>query len=240
MNETPAAPAPPPNAGSGCCGMGCATLLALIAFFAVAFAGGAIWAVHHYKHKYTSPEPITMPQDVVTEEEAPVATTTPPPTSPGAPATPAATATPRKPVAAEWKAFEKAADRNEKAEISLSAAEINSLLQNNKKTRDKAYVRIENDVARVRFSIPLRTVPMMRDRYLNGEATVKAAPDGDPNKAEISSITLSGQEMPDSVMDQHFFGASSAREAISSWLNKQNIRSFRIENNRVTSQSGGE
>jgi hypothetical protein len=239
MNEAPAAQVPPPNAGSGCCGMGCFTLLALIAFFAIAFAGGAMWAVHHYKHKYTASEPITMPHDVTAEEESPVAAPTSPDTISTAPAPVAVTNRSPKQLEALWKAFEKAADRNEKAEISLSAAEINSLLQNSRNTRDKGYVRLENNVARVRFSIPLKKIPMMKNRFLNGEATVKAASDGDPNRAEISSITLSDQLMPDSVIDQHFFGVSSLREVISNWLNKENIRSFRIENDRVISQTGG-
>ncbi|MGZ5552403.1 MAG: hypothetical protein ACXWHF_02060 [Chthoniobacterales bacterium] len=236
MNETPVAPAPPPTAGSGCCGMGCATLLALIAFFAIAFVGGAMWAVHHYKHKYTSSESMKMPEDITSEEATPVESATQPPTS----APPTATPAPIKQLETQWKAFEKAADRKQEAQISLSAAEINLLLQNSKNTRDKAYVWIEDNVARVRFSVPLKNVPMMKGRYLNGEATVTASPDGDPGKAEISKIKLSNESVPDSIMDQRFFGMSSARDAISNWLDKQNIRSFRIENDRVISETRGD
>jgi hypothetical protein len=233
MNEPVSVPPPPPPATAGsCCGMGCATFLALIALFAIAFVGGCLWAVHHYKREYTSAEPMTMPAEVTAEEAVPVEAASTP--------TMSATPIPTRQLETEWKAFEKAANRNQKAQISLSAAQINSLLQNNKNTRGKAYVWIDNNIARVKVSIPLKNVPLVKGRYLNGEATVKASSDGDPDKAEISTITLSDKSVPDSVMDQHFFGSSSMRSAISDWLNKQNIKSFRIENNRVITETRGE
>ncbi len=236
MNENPAAPAPPPNAGSGCCGMGCATLLALIVFFAIAFFGGGLWAIHHYKHKYTSPEPMTLPNQEISEEPAAIAGVS----SPSAPlAAASATATPVvvQHTETDWKAFEKAGKRNEKARIALSAAEINSLLQSNRDAQ--VNVSIDNNVARVRFSMALKNVPMLKGRYFNGEGTVKASADGDPGKAEISNIILSGENVPDSVIDQRFLGMKSLRSVISDWLDKRNIQSFRIENNTVLGETRG-
>ncbi|MDQ2918670.1 MAG: hypothetical protein M3R10_02190 [Verrucomicrobiota bacterium] len=238
MNENPAAPVPP-NAGSGCCGMGCATLLALIAFFAIAFVGGGVWAIHHYKNKYTSPEPMKLPE-VSSSEESSAAESSTSPSTPAAPNSTAATPVPVKRLSADWKAFEKAGKRNEKAQIALTAAQINSLLQNDKNTSGRAYVTIENNVARVRLSIPLKNVPMMKGRYLNGEGTVKASADGDPGKAEITNIVLSGETVPDSVLDQRILGMKSLRSAIGDWLDKQNIESFRIENNTVISETRGQ
>ncbi len=226
MNENPAAPAPPPNAGSGCCGMGCATLLALIVFFAIAFFGGGLWAVHHYKHKYTSPEPMTLPNQETSEE--------PDADAGAARATPVAV----RQTETDWKAFEKAGKRNEKARIALSAEEINSLLQDNKDAQ--VSVTIDNNVARVRFSMALKNVPMLKGRYLNGEGTVKASADGDPGKAEISNVILSGENVPDSVIDQRFLGMKSLRSVISDWLDKRNIQSFQIENNTVIGETRGD
>ena len=68
---------------------------------------------------------------------------------------------------------------------------------------------------------------MMKGRYLNGEGTVKASPDGDPGKVEISKIVLSGESVPDSVMDQRFLGMKSLRSAIGDWLSKHNVQTFR-------------
>ncbi|MDQ6912226.1 MAG: hypothetical protein M3128_05060 [Verrucomicrobiota bacterium] len=230
MNENPVAPAPPPNAGSGCCGMGCATLLALIVFFAIAFFGGGLWAIHHYKHKYTSREPVTLPNEEISEEPAAVAAASPS----LAIAAPVAV----RHAETDWKAFEKAGKRNEKARIALSAAEINSLLQSNNEAQ--VNVTIDNNVGRVRFSMPLKNIPMLKGRYLNGEGTVKASADGDPGKAEISHIILSGENVPDSVIDQRFLGMKSLRSVISDWLDKRNIQSFRIENNTVIGETRGQ
>ncbi|MFN2624320.1 MAG: hypothetical protein ABR611_15910, partial [Chthoniobacterales bacterium] len=139
-----------------------------------------------------------------------------------------------------WKAFDKAGDRDEKAHVEFTADEINALLQSSKNTRGKVFVSIDNDVARVRFSIPLKNVPMVRHRYLNGEATVESSSDGDPNKARISNIKLANSSVSDGVLNQRFFGVTSARGAISDWLRKQNITTFRIENGRVIGETRGD
>jgi hypothetical protein len=235
MNQV-AAPPPEPQrtGGGGCCGMGCLTLVLLLVFLALAFVGGGFWAAHHLSNKYTSPEPVELPEEDTSDAVAQTQSGTPVEQPPA----PAPSVTPRE-VEERWKAFDKAADRNQKARIELSAAEINGLLQNNKNTRDKVFVSIENNVGHVRFSIPLKNVPMMKDRYLNGEVNIKASPDGDPAKAEISNIILSNQAVPDSMMDQRLFGWPSLRGAVSDWLDKQDIETFRIENNRVISETRG-
>src|SRR5450432_4269267 len=99
MNEQVPVPPPPPATAGSCCGMGCATLLALIALFAIAFVGGCLWAVHHYKHEYTSAQPMTMPEDVTSEEPTAVeadSTST---------STMSATPIPTRHLETEWKAF---------------------------------------------------------------------------------------------------------------------------------------
>ena len=220
--------------------MGCATLLALIVFFAIAFFGGGLWAIHYYKHKYTSPEPIEVTSEASAEEVTAPAPATPavtPLAAAAAPASPSATPLTARNFESDWKAFEKAGKRNEKARIALSAAQINSLLQDNKDAQ--VNVSIDNNVARVRFSFALKNVPMLKGRYLNGEGTVTASADGDPAKAEISNIILAGENVPDSVIDQRVLGMKSLRSVISDWLERRNIRTFRIENNTVIGETGG-
>lgn len=227
--------APPPQRG-GCCGMGCLAIAALLIFFALALAGGAFWAVRHVSNTYTEEEPKELPQVITSDEPAPVEN-----------AIPAATATPGTVIVnvpvpqteARWKDFEKATRRSDNKQIELSAGEINALLQSHKNTRGKASVAIENNIGHVWVSIPLKKVPMMSGRYLNGEAKVEASPDGDPYKARIFDIVLAKSSVGDGVMNQQFFGLSSMRGYIDEWLRKQNITSFRIENNRVIGETNG-
>ena len=231
MNEQ--LPPPQRQRSGGCCGMGCATALGLVIFLALASIGGVLWGVQHLRHKYSAPEPVDMPEVVTSDTPASVFKT------PVESAEPAATPVPMRETETRWKSFEKAADSTGKNRIELSAGEINALLQSHKNTRGKVFVWIENNVGRVRVSIPLKGVPLMQGRFLNGEATVQASPDGDPYKAQISNIVLSDNSVPATVMDQRLFGWSSMRGVISDWIGKEGITSFRIENNRVVGEKTG-
>lgn len=225
--------------------MGCLTLFALLAFLAFAFIGGAFWAARHVLHTYSSAKPAALP---AIEPSAPAArgnetASTPLEASPGGTASapvPVATPVDGAEVETRWKAFEGAARRGQKASIALSAAEINALISNDSDLRGKAFVTIQNNVGRVQISIPLKNVVFMHGRYLNGEATVEAAPDGDPWKAQITNITLAQQAVPDSMLDQRLFGWSSMRGMIQRWLDDENISVFKIENGQVIGESRGQ
>lgn len=242
MNPRVSAQQQPQAKGGGTCfGMGCVTLAVLLGFLAFAFIGGGLWAVHHFKETYTSAEPEKMPETLTSEEPVEVrGSTSTAGTTTSTSAAPSLPPPQMREVEKRWKTFDKAGDRDEKARVELTADEINALLQTSKNTRGKVFVSIDNDVAHVRFSIPLKNVPMVKNRYLNGEATVESSPDGDPNKARISNIKLANSSVSDGVLNQRFFGVTSARGAISDWLRKQNVQTFRIENGRVIGETRGE
>lgn len=214
--------------------MGCLTAVALVVFLFVAFVAGGFWAVHHLRHEYSSTEPLPMPEVITSDEAAP-----PQDAAPDSALQTSATPVPVRETEKRWKAFEKAADKSEPKRIEMNAGEINALLQTHRNTRGKVFVWIEGSVGKVRVSIPLKNVPLMKGRYLNGEATVETAPDGDPNKVRISNIVLSNNSVADGVMDRRLFGWSSMRGMMLDWLNKQNISSVRIEDNRVIGETRG-
>ena len=226
---------PPQEKGIGCLGKGCLTGVGLVVFLAIAFVGGSYWAVHHLRQTYSAPEPIALPEVSESDLVASEGTTAPVPPA----AVPTVAPPPVVPVQKRWKAFEKAKDRNENANIVLTAPEINALLSANKKTRGKGYVSIENNVGHISVSIPLDKVFMMGGRYLNGEATVEPSPDGNPMSARITNITLNNQPVPDSVLDRRLFGWSSMRMQINKWLSDERITYFKIEDNRVIGEKQG-
>ncbi|MCA1595549.1 MAG: hypothetical protein LC772_03870, partial [Chloroflexi bacterium] len=144
------------------------------------------------------------------------------------------------PISARWEAFERAAKRGQNASITLSAADINALIASQSHLRGRAFVTIQNNIGHVRVSIPLKDVVLMKGRYLNGEATVQASPDGDPAKAQITNVILANQAVPEGVLDRRLFGWSSMRGMMQDWLNDENIAVFKIENDRVIAETRGQ
>lgn len=244
MNEQNPAIPPQPRAGAGCLGVGCMTFVGFILFLVVVVIAGGAWGLHHIRQNYSSSTPLPIPE-MQSEAETTTETQPPPPTSSvNIPTTtPPPTATPisvrRSDASMDWKTFQKAAKRGERAHIELTANEINTLLANDKNTRGKAFVRIENNVGYVTVSIPLGDLPLMNGRYLNGSATVEASPDGNPDNVKISNVQITNQPVPDDFLDRRIFGWHTFRGYITRWLDDQNVRSFRIENNRVIADAGG-
>lgn len=250
-NNNPAVP-PPPRAGAGCFGIGCMSFLGFFLFLAVVVIAGGAWGLHHLRGNYSANKPLPIPavdasgpmEGGFTLLETPSAAPTPESSaSTDAAATPGASAvaTPivqRPNVAQGWKEFQKAAKRHDHARIELSAADINGLISNGKNTRGKAFVRIQNNVGYVTVSVPLNGVTFMKGRYLNGQATVKASPDGDTAKMEISDVTIGNESVPDDFLDRRVFG-NSIRSYVTQWLDNENITSFKIENDRAIGETGG-
>ncbi|HEY0368559.1 MAG TPA: hypothetical protein VGC85_03090, partial [Chthoniobacterales bacterium] len=207
--------------------------------------GGTFWGIHHLRKNYSSSKPLALTQ-LQTESEVappPPASTSPDvdnvapqprPTPLAAPSTAIETGD----VEARWKTFEKAAKHGGRAHIELTADEINTLLANDKNTRGKAFVRIENNVGHVTVSIPLGDLPLMKGRYLNGQATLQASPDGDPAKVQISNVMIGSETVPDDFLDRRIFGWHTLRGYITEWLDDQNVTGLRVENNRVIGDAG--
>ncbi|MDQ6764953.1 MAG: hypothetical protein M3Z22_02475 [Verrucomicrobiota bacterium] len=210
--------------GIGCAGRGCFTCLGLALFLTLAFLAGTYWAIHHLRQTYSAAEPITLPAQVHrnTGTAAVVATAPPPDIAE---------------VQKRWEAFQKTSSAN--AKIVLTAAEINALLNADANTRGKVFVSIENSVGHVRVSFSLGDFFMMNGRYLNGEASVEASPNGDPANVRISNLIFNNQPVPDGVLDRRLFGWSPMRMQINEWLRDEGITSFRIEDNRVIGEKRG-
>ena len=251
MNSTDPVIPPPPRAGAGCLGVGCMAFFAFLIFLIVVVFGGAAWGIHHLRNRYSSKTPLVIPE---VQSNAQLAATPEPLAVPEPPTPPSGSlsdSTTPTPVVTEntaslagfaqqrWDAFEKAAKRGERARIELTAAEINRLLANGRNTRGKAFVRIENNIGYATVSIPLKDVVFMNGRYLNAEATVQASADGNPSKAQISNVRIGNEAVPEDFLDRRIFGWNTVRDYISDWLSDQNIRTFRIENNRVIAETGG-
>ncbi|MFN2476942.1 MAG: hypothetical protein ABR526_11470 [Chthoniobacterales bacterium] len=244
MTNPPLQPAEP--RGRGCFAKACLTFVGLFVLLAVAFIGGGFWAFRHLQNTYSTTEPLTFgnvaSDGAVTPEasaddnddvtsDAPL----PPNAQPQGVDAPQSVES----VRSRWRAFEKGAKRNQPARVDLTADEINTLIAANRKLRGKAFVTVANNSGRVKVSIPLDQVYMMKGRYFNGEATVEPAADGDPRHARISNVVFANQSVPDSMLDTRLFGMSSIRGYMTDWLDDNNIAFFTIENGHVVAATQG-
>ena len=119
--------------------------------------------------------------------------------------------------------------------IELSASDLNQLISGSRKLNGKAFVSIENNVARVQVSVPLEKVGL-RGRFINGEMQVRPAPDGNPRNLEITEVSLGG--VSDKILNS-LLGFRSLRSYADEYATQYDIRSFTIQDNKVIIESGG-
>ncbi len=220
---------PPKPKGMGCLGKGCLLIITFLILLAVAFIIGF----------YVGTKPKEMPQVQTSEDEQnavrarwdefeaaskqetlPVVPAVPPnsETTPAPDATPLPEATPPSP-----------------NRIELTANDINQLIARGRRTRGKAFVSIENDVAHVQVTIPLEKVGFS-GRSLNGEFSVRAPADRNPRSVQISQMSFSG--VPDGVLST-LLGSRSMQSYVDEFATEHRITSFTIENNKVILETSG-
>jgi hypothetical protein len=222
---------PPKQKGMGCLGKGCLLIIAFLILLAVAFIIGF----------YVGTKPKEIPQVQTTEDEQnavrarwdefeaasrnePVASPAVSEPSPILEVTPAPDATPS-PVPTPASANR----------IELSAADINALIARGRRTRGKAFVSIDNDVAHVQVTIPLDKVGF-RGRYLNGEFAVRAPADHNPRNLQVTQMSMTG--VPDGVLNS-LLGTHSVQSYVDGFVTEHGISSFTIENNKVILEATG-
>jgi len=218
---------PPKQRKSGCLGKGCMMLVIFLVLLAVAFFVGGYVGV---RYVVTSTTPKEIPQVETSEAEqeavqhrweefkvvprsAPVEATTQTPTS--------TTEIPPPPAPTSNR-------------IELSASDINQLIAASRKLRGKAFVSIENNVARVQVSVPLEKVGF-RGRFLNGELQVRSAPDRNPRNIEVTEVSLGG--VSERVLNS-LLGFRSLRSYADQYATEYDITSFAIEDNKVIIENG--
>jgi hypothetical protein len=218
---------PPKQRKSGCLGKGCMMVVVFLILLAAAFFVGGYVGV---RYVVTSTTPKEIPQIETTEAEqeavrhrweefkvapqsAPVEPTTTTPTTTTEPTPPPPPTSNR---------------------IELSASDINQLIAGSRKLRGKAFVSIENNVARVQVSVPLEKVGF-RGRFLNGELQVRSAPDRNPRNIEVTEVSLGG--VSEKILNS-LLGFRSLRSYADQYATEYEITSFAIEDNKVIIENG--
>jgi hypothetical protein len=104
-------------------------------------------------------------------------------------------------------AFRKAVDTETSTEpLVLTSDDLNALIDENPDLKGKIYVKVEGDEVKGQVSIPcdaLGEIPLLsilKGRYLNGEADLKASLEDGVLIVTLDSIEVNGQRPPDQVM----------------------------------------
>src|SRR3954471_1285273 len=219
---------PPKQRKTGCLGKGCMMLVVFLILLGVAFFVGGYVGV---RYVVTSDQPKQIPEVETSEaDQAAVKQRweefkAGPRTSSADAATTPADATTTTEVATPTPSSNR---------IELSATDINQLIAGSKKLRGKAFVSIENNVARVQVSVPLEKAGF-KGRFLNGELQVRPAPDRNPRNIEITEVSVGG--VSDKILNT-LLGFRSLRSYADEYAAEYDIRSFAIEDNKVVIENG--
>ncbi len=149
-----------------------AILLAVLAFVVYRFAGRMV-------EEYTATAPEQLPTVEISPEQ-------------------------RKVLEDRVEAFRKAVDSGTPIEpLVLSSDDLNALIEKNDELKGKVYVKIEGDEVKGRISFPLEKVlplAMVKGRYLNGEADLKASLFDGELIVHIDQLEVNGKKPPEAFM----------------------------------------
>ena len=225
---------PPPKRGMGCLAKGCLIVISLGILLAVVGVGGT-WSLRHF---YLSDKPAPIPEASVPDETS---AATPGETSVASPSETSAE------VRERLKTLKSAARAHEQTGVELTAADINALIAANRKSRGTAFVRIDDKVAQLQFSIPLdrfdvpfRNAFGLGDRYLNATVTITAPPGTNANTVQLGELTLNGHRIPADLLDRRLPGVGkSLRTYVVKYANQYGVTDGEITDGKVILHTSG-
>jgi hypothetical protein len=138
--------------------------------------------------------------------------------------------------------FRKAVDAATPIEpLVLTSDDLNALIEENPDLKGKIYVKVEGDEVKGQVSIPLDPLAqnpflsMLKGRYLNGEADLKASLEDGVLIVTLDSFEVNGQRPPDEIMTelrkQNLAKDAYKNEKASSMIRK--IESMQIKDGKI-------
>jgi len=172
----------PRSRGRGCFFYGCVfasvlSLLAVIALGVTAFIGYRF--VNRFVTEWTATTPVELPKVQISEDQ-------------------------RRSVRERVEAFRKAVNEGTATEpLALSGDDLNALIEENPNLKGTVYARIEGDKLKAQVSIPLDRfkIGMVRGRYLNGEAELKASLSSGFLVVNMDTLEVNGKRPPEKFLE---------------------------------------
>jgi hypothetical protein len=226
---------PPPKRGMGRPAKGCLTLIVLAILLVGVGVGGSFWTV---RHVYLSDKPAP-----ISKATAPTATGA---AKPGEMSVDIAREKSSE-VRERLETMKKAARDHERTEVELSAADINSLIAANRKSRGTASVDINDTALQAQLSIPLERLDVpfrnalgLGDRYLNASVSIMAPPGTSASSVQLSEVTLNGHTIPAGLLDWQLPGVGkSLRTYVVKYADKYGVSDGEIRDGKVILHTSG-
>jgi hypothetical protein len=224
-----------PKRGMGCFGKGCLILIILGILLVVVGIGGSFWAV---RHVYLSDKPAPIPETTAPNETS---AATPGETSAATPSEKSAE------VRERLDTMKQAARAREATEVELTAADINTLIAANRKSRGTASLGIDGGVAQAQFSIPLERLDVpfrnafgLGNRYLNATVTIVAPPGTNASNVQLSEVTLNGHSVPAGLLDLGIpVVGRSLRSYVIKYANQYGVTDGEIRDGKIILRTRG-
>lgn len=163
--------------GRGCLFWGLVSVGILAIIFIVSL-GIAMYRMHTLAEGLTAKEPAEMPEISVSESEAEA-------------------------VADKTGRLMQAIETGNARTFRFDQDDVNTLIETNpafKELRGKVYVRIRDGIVTADASIPLKGVPTMGSRYLNGTITVDVSCRDGVLEVYPTDVRVKGESLPEAVM----------------------------------------
>jgi len=175
-------PPPPPAKRHGCFFYGCLTMLVIVLLVGIGGCIAVRSAVHSFVAKYTDTRPVALPKVEMSKSELDA-------------------------LDGRLKTFQSAISTNGPVEpLTLSAKDINALINRNAELKDKFYLGIDDDQFKAQVSIPLEDLrlpffrSLLKGRYLNGSAGLKAFLQNGALVVTLQSVDVNGRSLPADVL----------------------------------------
>jgi len=219
----------------GCLAKGCLIFIVLAILLLVVGIGGTLWSV---RHVYLSDKPAPIPEVTPATETTAAA--------PGE-INEAAVREKSAEVRERLDTMKKASRAHERTGMELTAADINSLIAANRKSRGTASVGINDTALQAQFSIPLQRLDVpfrnalgLGDRYLNASVSIVAPPGTNANTVQLSEVKLNGHTISAGLLDWGLPGVGkSLRTYVIKYANKYGVTDGEIRDGKVILYTSG-
>jgi hypothetical protein len=213
---------PPPQRGMGCFAKGCLMLLVFAFFLIVAGCAGLYWGYRHHsallrgafwaKRTHVIAD---APQQIPTYQAQPVEI---------------------REVKQRWANFEATMDRQEPAEIELTANDLNGLIANNKDLRGHAFVSVEGNRLRFQLSVPLQEYIRQQGYYANADVIIQFDGAQSVDHPRLTGITINGESLPSDVLNWKY-DSRPLGNYLSEFRDTSNVGTVEVRDDKVILRS---
>jgi hypothetical protein len=214
--------APPRKKGLGCFARGCLILLVFAIVLAIACFAGMYWGLHRHSALFYGSYWLAKTRSIA-EAPAPV---------------PEFSASDQQiqRVRERWQDFEEKTRAVQRAEIELSADDINALIATSDDVRGKVFVSIDGNQLRLQASVPIGGFLGRPGYYFNGNVITELNGAQRLDNPQFSRITVNGEQVPSDFLNWKY-RSRQLREYLADQRNAYDVGTIEVRDGKVILRS---